>query len=92
VAPSTFSEPEITRCVLNAVPAAYASQVPVKQQHSAACGKTTPGYLPIWLDTDGCIRIAISVRDPQFAGDADQIIVKPEELLLGLATAFERKP
>lgn len=82
---------EQTRVVLNADSSAYAGRIKAKQQHSGTGGDTTSGTLPVWVDRDGKLRIAIQVRDPQFSHDFDQIIIDPAELFLGLATAWERQ-
>lgn len=71
---------------------AYAALLPARQQHSGGGGETTSGHLPVWVDRDGRLRIAICTHEPEWAGDFDQIIVDVHALLSAISVAIDRKP
>jgi len=71
--------------VLDADVGEYALQVPAVQRSS---GRESAGLLPVWVDMEGRVRIAVGKPNARHASDFDQIIVEPEALLRGIGTAL----
>jgi hypothetical protein len=76
-----------TRKLLGADVGAAAVEIAATER---VAGAERVGSLPMWIDLDGRLRIALRRPDPA-AVEVDQIIVEPGALLRGLGIALERK-
>jgi hypothetical protein len=47
--------------------------------------------VPLWIDQHGWLRIGLPKRDPQHAGDMEQIALKLSDILAGIAKEIEDK-
>lgn len=82
------------RAVLNAAAGSYAQAIPAQQQFAGGRGdgRREVGALPVWMDREGNLRIAVQTHEPEYAGDYDQIIVNLGSLLRMVGLAVEQQP
>ena len=63
----------------------FAVQVPAVCRSN---GCESVGVLPVWVDTEGRLRIAVGKLNPRHTSEAAEIIVEPGLLLRGVGMAL----
>ena len=74
-----------SRRVLDADVGDYAVLMPAVQRVD---GRESAGALPVWVDSQGRVRLALGRSNARNPSDFDQIMVAPEVLLRAVATAL----
>jgi hypothetical protein len=77
--------PRGSRRVLDADVGEYAVLMPAMQRVD---GRESAGALPVWVDSQGRVRLAVGRSDARNGSEFDQLMVAPEVLLRAVAIAL----